>query len=168
MDVRAGLTGIPAAFKAIRGDLGLLHPDWDRLGDNWREFVQKWLKAEKVLGRAGGNIIEVEELQSSNLPAALKAWGTAQISKVEFDAEILTVGFGNEMGKWWDELGLKKDQDADRLLNFAWCRNGKVGIAMLVLGMHWWADRSGAGNDWTRVLKEMSEMWELITAAPLQ
>jgi hypothetical protein len=39
---------------------------------------------------------------------------------------------------------------------------------MLVVGMHWWADRSGAGNDWTRVLKEMSEMWQLIVATPLQ
>ena len=146
----------------------MLHPEWDSLGDNWQEFVQKWLKAEKVLGRAGGNIIEVEELQSSNLPAALKAWGTAQISEAEFDADILTIGFGNEMWKWWDALGLKKDQDADRLSNFAWCRNGKVGIAMLVLGMHWWVDRSGAGNDWMRVLNEMLEMWELITAAPLQ
>jgi hypothetical protein len=168
LDGRAGLTGIPAAFKAIRGDLGLLRPDWDILGDDWQEFVRKWLTAEKVLGRAGGNIMEVDELQSSDLPAALKAWGTAQITKVEFEAEILTVEFGNEMRRWWDELGLKKDWDGHRLLNFAWCRNGKVGIAMLVVGMHWWADRSGAGNDWTRVLKEMSEMWQLIVETPLQ
>jgi len=37
---------------------------------------------------------------------------------------------------------------------------------MLVLSMHWWADKGGAGKEWMRVLKEMMGMWELIVAAP--
>ena len=108
----------------------------------------------------------VDELQSSDLPAVLKAWGAAQITKVEFNANILTEGFGDEMKRWWDGLGLRRDQEANRLLTFPWCRNGKVGIVMLVLSMHWWVDKGGARKEWMRVLKEMMGMWELIVAAP--
>ena len=161
-----GLTGIPAALSAIREDLGLLHPEWDSLGESWHEFARKWLAAEITLAKAGRNMMGIDELQSSDVPTALKAWGEAQITKAEFDANILTEQFGDEMRKWWDGLGIKQDREVDRLLAFTWCRNGKVGIAMLVLGMRWWADKSGAGKEWTRVLGEIATMWELIAAAP--
>jgi hypothetical protein len=112
------------------------------------------------LEKASRNMMGVDELQSSDVSTALKVWGKAQITKAEFDANILTEWFGDEMQKWWDGLGFKQDWEVNRLLAFTWCKNGKVGIAMLVLGMCWWADK------WTRVLGEITAMWELIAVAP--
>jgi hypothetical protein len=161
-----GLTGIPPVFSAIHGDLGFLHPEWDGLGELWQEFVWKWLTAETTLAKAGRRIMGAKELLLTDLPAALTQWGAAQITKTEFNADVVTEEFGPEMLKWWDGLGLKQGQGADHLLDLAWCRNGTAGIVMLVLGMRWWADYSGAGKQWTRVLTEMTGMWELISAAP--
>ena len=149
------LTGIPAILSAIQEDLGLLCPEWDSLGESWHEFAWKWLTAEITLAKASRNMMGIDELQSSDVPTALKAWEEAQITKAEFDANILTEQFGDEMRKWWDMLGFKQDWEVNHLLAFIWCKNGKVGIAMLVLGMRWWADKSGAGKEWTRVLGKM-------------
>jgi hypothetical protein len=158
--------GIPALFSAIRGDLGLLHPDWEWLGPEWHTFVRKWLCAETALAKSGGAIVSAPELQETDLPPLLKLWGVAQINKASFDQDIVTEEFGKEMLSWWDGLGLKRNRGADHILSFPWCRNGKAGVVMLVLGMRWWADKSGGGKQWVRVLKEMTIMWELISAAP--
>jgi hypothetical protein len=158
--------GIPPVFSAIRGDLGLLHPDWEWLGPQGHEFVQKWLIAETALAKYGGGIISAPDLQETNLPPLLKVWGVAQIRKASFDHNIVTKEFGKEMLTWWDGLGVKQNRSADDILRFLWCRNGKVGIVLLILGMRWWADKSGAEKEWVRVLKEMTIMWELISAAP--
>ena len=136
------------------------------LGKDWQEFTRKWLGAETTLRKAVRGSIGVEDIQSSDLPAALKAWGNAQITKTDFDTSILTEQFGQEMQGWWDGLGLKNSRKSDELLNYIWCRNGRTRIVMLVLGMCWWVKRSGGGTDWSRVVKEMTDMWELIAATP--
>ncbi len=166
IDGSAGLAGIPPVFSAIRGDLGFLHPEWDQLGKDWQGFVRKWLPAEMALTKAGRSIMEVQELQETDLPAALKTWGTAQITKASFDFSIVTEEFGKEMLSWWDGLGLKQDGGVDRILSFPWCRNGTAGIVMLVLGMRWWGEQAGSEKKWLRVLKEITGMWDLIAAAP--
>jgi hypothetical protein len=81
---------------------------------------------------------------------------------------MVTEEFGREMLGWWDALEMNGNGEAaaDHILSLPWCRNGKAGIVLLVLGMRWWAVQSGGGQEWVRVLKEMTTMLELIAAAP--
>jgi len=74
--------------------------------------------AEMALTKAGRSIMEVQELQETDLPAALKTWGTTQITKASFDFSIVTEEFGKVMLSWWDGLGLKQDGGVDRILSF--------------------------------------------------
>jgi hypothetical protein len=166
VDFSAALTGIPPVFSSIRGELGLLHPVWDSLGEIWHTFIRKWLSAEAVLVKTGRPSLNSNDIGASDLPAALKAWGIANVNKEEFDDEIVTGNFGKEMQKWWDGLRLTQEARADRILNFPWCRSGMAGIVMLILGMRWWADKCGSGKQWTRVLMEMTRMWELMIEIP--
>jgi hypothetical protein len=41
-----------------------------------------------------------------------------QITKTEFNADVVTEEFSPEMLKWWDGLGLKQGQGADHLLDW--------------------------------------------------
>jgi hypothetical protein len=153
-------------FSAIRDDLGLLHPDWEWLGPDFQAFARKWLAAESTLAKSGGSVISPTELEDTDLPPILKLWGVAQINKASFDSDMVTEEFGREMLSWWDALEMNGNDEADHILSFPWCRNGKAGIVLLVQGMRWWADKSGGGQEWVRVLKEMTTMLELIAAAP--
>jgi hypothetical protein len=153
-------------FSGIREDLGLLHPDWEWLGPDFQAFARKWLAAENTLAKSGGSVISPMELEDTDLPPVLKLWGVAQINKESFDSDIVTGQFGQEMLSWWDALEMNGNEGAHHILSFPWCRNGKAGIVMLVLAMRWWVVKSGGGQEWVRVLKEMTTMLELIAAAP--
>jgi len=159
----AAIKGIPPIFTSIREQLGLLHPAWDSLGEIWHLFIRKWVSAEAVLAKTERPVLSSDDLEQLDLPAPLKAWGVAQINKEEFNDAIVTGNFGQEMRKWWDGLQLTQVERADHMLKLPWCRSGMVGIVMLIISMRWWAEKSGAGKEWERVVKEMTRMWEVLS-----
>jgi hypothetical protein len=69
------------------------------------------------------------------------------------------------MLNWWKGLNVGQ-KDVSDILKYLWCRDGRTGLVMLVLGMHWWADKSGGGNAWKAVMREMIEMFESLENAP--
>ena len=127
---------------------------------------RQWLVAETILGKAGKPALTLADVETIGLPESLQEWASAQISKVPFDYDSVGQGFGAEMSKWWTGLRLKSNRGSKAILAHNWCRNGHTGIVMLILGMHWWAQKSGAGTQWKKVMREMTDMFNAVASAP--
>jgi hypothetical protein len=160
-----GLTGVPSTFLSLRQELGLVGDHWQLYGAEWQELARKWLMAEVTLVRLVKPPMTVVDVKTTQLPLALQDWAVCQIAKLEFSSTQVRETIGAEMLKWWKGLNVGR-KDVDDIFNYAWCRDGQTGIVMLILGMHWWADRSGGGNEWKMVIREMSNMFEKLANAP--
>ena len=161
-----GLHGVPATLAGVRGECGLLSPEWDGYGSEWQEFTWKWLAAEAILVKSGKGTMTQKDIQSSGLPQPLQQWALSHITKKSFDPVILNEQFGELMSKWWRGIARSGLQEGDDVLKHLWCRTGHTGIIMLVLGMKWWAEHSGGGKKWQTVLKEMTAMFQAVSNAP--
>ena len=121
--------------------------------------------AEVMLVRLVKPPMTVVDVKTTQLPLALQDWAVCQIAKLEFSSTQVCENIGAKTLKWWKGLNVGR-KDVDDIFNYAWCRDGRTGIVMLILGMHWWADRSGGGNEWQMVMREMSNMFEKLANAP--
>jgi len=131
----------------------------------WQEFARKWLTAEIMLVRLVKPPMRLVDVKETGLPSALQDWALAQISKVEFSSAQVPADFGAQMLNWWKGLNVGQ-KDVSDIFKYLWCRDGRTGLVMLVLGMHWWADKSGGGKAWKAVMREMIEMFESLGNAP--
>jgi hypothetical protein len=161
-----GLPGVPSTLSNLRDECGLLSPVWDSYGAEWQDFTRKWLLAEGILAKAGKGPMTTKDVKSTGLPKDLQKWAVAMITKTPFDSTTLTDAFGEEMKKWWNKICPTVVAGAEAILLHSWCRIGCTGIIMLVLGMHWWAAKSGRGKAWSKVLKEMTAMFDVLANAP--
>ena len=161
-----GLSGLPTGFSSLCAELGLASPEWVEYGPEWQNMTCKWLSAETMLAKTGKGAMALSDVKSTGLPALLQEWALAQIHKIQFDYGAVGEAFGDDMLKWWDGLHLAHGKDGDAILVHGWCRNGQTGIVILILGMRWWAEHAGAGTQWTRVLREMTHMFEVVVTAP--
>jgi hypothetical protein len=145
-------------------ELGLIDPVWTSYGEAWRSLATLWLRAENALLRAGRPELEFKEIKDLNIPEAIKDW---MISKrLQQDARPPDSRFGNIWTDYLRALPLAMWQDDGNIFQETWCRTGKTGIVMFVLGLYWQAEHSGGGHDWEANLKFVEAIFELILSIP--
>lgn len=157
------LSGLPAMFSTIRADMGLMDPEWNKLGKPWQMLATSWLAAELRLTKSGKPPLEYKMIATTGLPDAVQMWAANQLSRSHVLYVHPTAQTAEEMKKWVSALSLS---DGEAALKQAWCTSGKVGINLLLLGMKFWADVCGIDADWEEAMEKLVSVFQSITVAP--
>jgi hypothetical protein len=98
------------------------------------------------------------------IPSAVKDWMMSK--KMSQDAHPPDSGFGKVWTDFLAGLQMSKWAKKQNILQEQWCRPGKTGIILFLLGIHWQAKYSATGNDWYLNVKRVQEMFNIILADP--
>lgn len=159
-----GLGSVPAPLAHLKQELGLTDPVWTAYGDKWRSIGALWLRAEITLSKTGRLDLSIEEINSLNMPEVIKNWILSTRSSQDGQPPDST------FGKIWSDyilaLPFAEWKNDNMILQEPWCRPGRTGIIVFLLGLHWQAEYSGGGRDWERNINRVGEIFELILAHP--
>lgn len=86
--------------------------------------------------------------------------------KMSQDAQPPDSGFGKVWTDFVAGLQMSKWAKKHDILQEQWCRPGKTGIILFLLGIHWQAKYSATGNDWYSNVKRVEEMFNIILTDP--
>lgn len=159
-----GLSSVPALYSSIKGELGLIDPDWSAHPSEWRSLSALWLRVEAALGKTGHNDLSIAEVNGTSLPQSVKDWMLSK--KLSQDAHPPDSRFGKIWTDFIAGLPLSEWQEKGSILQEKWCRPGKTGVVMFLLGVYWQAKYSGAGNDWISNVQRIDAVFNLILANP--
>jgi len=159
-----GLSGVPPSLALYKEDLGLLDPTWSSYGKEWQELACLWVRAETTLVRMGLPDLTFAQVNGSTLPTIIKDWMFNKL--MSLDAVPPEEGFGNVWTSYLKALPVGRWKGKGGILKELWCRPGKTGCFHFLLGLHWQALYSGAGNDWTSNVQLVHELFKLILSDP--
>lgn len=103
-------------------------------------------------------------MNDSNLPFALKDWVLSKIMRN--DANPPPESFGAAYTQYLVDLPWSSTVDRDSIMKEPWCRPGKTGIVVFLVGLHWQALYSGAGKDWESNIERVETIFRAILEAP--
>jgi hypothetical protein len=106
----------------------------------------------------------LREVNDSNLPFALKDWVYSKI--LRNDAHQPAESFGTVYTQYLVDLPWTPMMDRDSIMKEFWCRPGKTGIVVFLVGLHWQALYSGAGKDWESNIERVETIFCAILEAP--
>jgi hypothetical protein len=117
-----------------------------------------------VLGKTGRSNTEIKDIHASTLPLPLKDWIYLKILRQD---SIRTVGdFQHEFTDYLVSLPWAALTDGDAILDEVWCRPGRTGIVVFLVGLYWQALDSAIGTEWHSNIKHVEMLFEAILAAP--
>ena len=159
-----GLPSVPAIFTAIKRELGLVDPVWSSYPPQWRSLCALWLRVESALARTGHPDLSNDELTDLQVPEDIRQW---MIDKRRSDK---TQNPRSDFGKIWTKfltgVALSASKGKRNILNEMWCRPGKTGIVMFLLGTYWQAEYSGSGKDWFANVERIDTIFNVILSHP--
>jgi len=158
-----GLSSVPIHLHHLREETGLAGPGWVDLGKDWHALAALWLRAEAQLVRLGRPDLEFDEVRTSSLPGALKEWVQCKLLRV--DAPRPRESFGTEFTAYLQQLPWDKMTQGNNILDQIWCRTGKSGTLILVVGLYWQAIFSGGGNKWNDNMGHVDKIFQAIINA---
>lgn len=161
---QSGLASVPAIFHPLRECIGLAGQGWDDLGKPWHDLASLWLRAEQIVVKTGQSDVAYDEIMSSAIPQGLKNWMIYR--KLQQDCPAPAETFGNEFTRYLDGLQWEVITKGDGVLQHIWCRPGKTGIVVLLVGLYWQAIYSGSGKKWASNVKHVDAIFRAIIAAP--
>lgn len=123
-----------------------------------------WRRADALLAKTGRGDLLIKEIRASTLPITLKDWLYSKI--MHTDASAPEESFGKEYTYYLERLPWNTMTKGDAVLAEVWCRSGKTGIIVLLLGLHWQAVYSGAGKKWNDNLSRVEKIFHAILDAP--
>jgi hypothetical protein len=159
-----GLASVPVTLHHLRQEVGFSGPGWVDLGKDWHTLAALWLRAEAQLARLGRPDLEFDEVHKSSLPRALKDWVQSKLLRV--DAPLPRESFGNEFTQYLQQLPWDDMLKGDNILEQMWCRTGKSGTLMLIVGLYWQAIFSGGGKKWKDNMDRVEKIFQQIMNAP--
>ena len=148
----------------MREEIGLSGDGWVDLGERWHKLAALWLRAETLLGKSGQGDLTFKTIFDSNLPDPLKEWLSTRILRT--DAARPGESFGKEFTTYLVNLPWGVFADGNGIMNELWCRPGKTGIIIFLVGLYWQAIYSGAGKTWASNLERVETIFCAILKAP--
>jgi hypothetical protein len=106
----------------------------------------------------------IDDVRSSSLPEALKDWLYERLLRV--DSQRPKEDFGKAFTQYLQQLPWTNITNGDGVLDQVWCRPGRTGILVLLVGLHWQADYSGGGKMWKENMKRVDTIFQAILNAP--
>jgi hypothetical protein len=82
------------------------------------------------------------------------------------DAPRPAESFGNEYTNYLVDLPWSSMADKNAIMDEIWCRPGKTGIVVFLVGLHWQAMYSGAGKKWASNIERVETIFNAILEAP--
>ena len=156
---------MPPSLAHLRHELGLIDPVWTTYGEDWRSLATLWLRTEMTLSKTGRQGLSFNDIRRLTILDVIKDW--MYCKQLSQDGKPPS---GDGFRKIWMEflraLPIAKWKKDKTILEEMWCRPGKTGIIVFVLGLYWQAEYSGAGHDWKQNLKCVGEIFDLILAHP--
>jgi hypothetical protein len=144
--------------------LGLIDLDWGSYPAEWRSLSTLWLRVEVSLAKTGRGDLSIAEVNSMSIPSAVKDWMMSK--KMSQNADPPGSGFGKVWTDFLAALPMSKWAKQQDILQEQWCRPGKTGIVLFLLGINWQAKYSATGKDWYLNVKRVEEMFNIILADP--
>jgi hypothetical protein len=148
----------------MREEIGLSGDGWVDLGERWHKLAALWLRAETLLGKSGQGDLTFKTIFDSNLPDPLKEWLSTRILRT--DAARPGESFGKEFTTYLVNLPWGVFADGNGIMNELWCRPGKTGIIIFLVGLYWQAVYSGSGKTWASNLERVETIFRAILKAP--
>lgn len=130
----------------MREEVGLAGQGWVDLGERWHKLAALWLCAETLLRKSGQGDLTFQMIFNCTLPEPLKDWLNSRILRT--DATRPGESFGKEFTAYLADLPWSSFADETALMSEIWCRPGKTGIIVLMVGLYWHAIFSGSGKTW--------------------
>jgi len=159
-----GLGSVPALYSSIKGELGLIDPDWGSYPSEWRSLSALWLRVDAALAKTGRGDLTIVEINSMSIPGNVKDWLMSK--KMSRDAHPPDSGFGKVWTDFLANLPVSKWAKKPCILQEQWCRPGKTGVVLFLLGIHWQAKYSATGNDWNRNVERIQQIFNIILTDP--
>lgn len=159
-----GLASVPQSLLTIREEAGLAGQGWEDLGKSWHTLAALWLRAETRLSKSGRTDLKYAEVHASSLPEPLKQWMYSKLLQV--DCSRPGEQFGNEFTSYLVELPWSSLTNGNAIMDEVWCRPGKTGTIVLLVGLYWQALYSGAGKKWESNLQRVETIFHSILNAP--
>lgn len=159
-----GLGSVPATLQHLREEVGLAGQAWIDLGKPWHTLAGLWLRADAHLARTGRGDVEYDEARKSSLPGPLRDWVWSTL--LRRDSQRPAESFGDEFTKYLKDLPWDTMTKDDAILEQIWCRAGKTGTIVLLVGLYWQAEYSGAGETWKNNMKLVDKIFRAILDAP--
>jgi hypothetical protein len=119
---------------------------------------------EVLLAKTGRVHLEIDEICQSLLLKALQDWLYCRLLRT--DSSCLGEPFGNEFTNYMQELPWDTLTQGDAVLDQVWCRPGRTGIIVLLVGLYWQAEYSGGGNLWDDNIWRVDKIFCAILDAP--
>ena len=143
--------------------MGLAPPVWDSLGPKWQDLATAWLSAELQLAKSGKATLNLDTLDSAELPSGLQEWAESVLRKKSANIQYATAKNAEEMEDWVSELDVETGEEA---LQEVWCTSRKVGLNLLLLGMKFWIDCKGPSPQWLQAQATLLHLFREISKAP--
>jgi hypothetical protein len=144
--------------------LGLIDPDWGSYPSEWRSLSALWLRVDVALAKTGRGDLSIAEINSMAIPSDVKDWLISK--KMSRDAHAPDSGFGKVWTDFLKDLPVSKWAKTPSILQEQWCRPGKTGVVLFLLGIHWQAKYSATGNDWHRNVERIQQIFNIIFTDP--
>jgi hypothetical protein len=144
--------------------LGLVDPTWCSYPPEWRALCTLWLRAEAALSKTGLSDLKVTQINTISLPDDIKTWMLNK--KISEDGPLPSNDFGKIWTDFLSQRKISEWQDTKDILQEPWCRPGKTGIVIFLLGIYWQAEYSGTGKDWHRNVQRVDNLFNIILSNP--
>lgn len=145
-------------------DIGLAGEGWVDLRECWHKLAALWLRAETLLGKSGQGNLTFKTIFDSTLPGPLKDWLSTRI--LHTDATRPGELFRKEFTAYLVNLPWGVFADGNGIMDEFWCRPGKTGIIIFLVGLYWQAVYSGSGKTWASNLERIETIFHAILKAP--
>ena len=159
-----GLASVPAAYSAIKQELGLVNPVWSSHPAEWKRLCTLWLCVEGSLGKTGRPDLTNQEINNLAVPPDIVNWMLRK--KLSQEHPQPDGGFDKVWTTFLSRLAISDREKTSDILQEMWCRPGHTGIVFLLLGMHWQAEYFGTGKDWHRNVKCVEHIFNIIISHP--
>lgn len=116
------------------------------------------------MNRTGRSDLKYQEIHASSLPDALKEWMCCKLLRV--DAPRPGEPFGNAFTDYLVGLPWTSFTNDNAIMDEVWCRPGRTGTIVLLVGLYWQALYSGAGKKWASNLERVETVFRTILNAP--
>jgi hypothetical protein len=156
---------VPTDFQHIREEIGLAGPSWTDLGKTWHALGTLWLRAEGQLTKLGRTDLKFDEVRKSSLPEPLKDWIYSKL--MHTDATRPNESFGDVFTDFLRGLPWNHLTQGDNVVEQIWCRTGRSGIVIFLVGLFWQAEYSGGGKQWKENMKRVESIFKAILNAPV-
>ena len=159
-----GLASVPQSLLTIQEEARLAGQGWEDLGKSWHTLATLWLHAETHLRKSGRTDLKYAGVHASSLPEPLKQWMYSKLLRVVCSRP--GEQFENEFTSYLVELPWSSLTNGNVIMDEVWCRPGKTGTIVLLVGLYWQALYSGARKKWESNLQRVETIFHSILNAP--